>query len=163
MKLLNVLTRIPVWFGGILIIGVIFLTVLDVIARKFFNTGYFGLVDVTQLAVIGFAYLAMPRAFLKGAHVAVELYDDRLSWRADLVLKTFALLLSIFVISILLWYGWTQASRVQRYGDVSQNVSIPMIYYWSLLLGGMALSWLICVVQLGLNFMRFIKGGPSDV
>ncbi|NVK72041.1 TRAP transporter small permease [Marinomonas sp. CT5] len=163
MKLLNILTRLPIWFGGILIIGVILLTVIDVIARKFFNTGYFGLVDVTQLAVIGFAYLAMPRAFLQGAHVAVELYDDRLSRRADLILKMFALLLSIFVISILLWYGWIQASRVQRYGDVSQNVSIPMIYYWALLLGGMALSWLVCVLQLGLSFFRCIKGGPSDV
>lgn len=162
MKLLNILTRVPIWIGGIMIIGVILLTAGDVVARKFFNTGYFGLVDVTQLAVIGFAYLAMPRAFLTGAHVAVELYDERLSHRADIALKSFALLLSIGVLSVLLWYGWTQAARTLRYGDVSQNVAIPMIVYWVFLLAGVALSWLICVVQLGLNFIGF-RGRPSDV
>lgn len=150
-KFLDLITRVPIWIGGALMIGVILITVADVFARKFFSTGYFGLVDVTQLAVVGFAYLAMPRAFLTGAHVAVELYDHRLSPRADLALKSFALILSIGVLSLMLWYGWTQASRVLRYGDVSQNVEIPMIWYWGMLLGGAALSWLVCLAQLCLN------------
>jgi len=147
-KFLHLITRIPIWIGGALMIGVILITVADVVARKLFSTGFFGLVDVTQLAVIGFAYLAMPRAFLTGAHVAVELYDHRLSHRADLVLKSFALLLSLGVLSVLVWYGWTQAARVLRYGDVSQNVEIPMIWYWGLLMGGVALSWIACAGQL---------------
>ncbi|MEP5153030.1 TRAP transporter small permease [Planktotalea sp.] len=161
-KHLDLLTRIPIWIGGALMIGVIFITVGDVFARKFLSTGYFGLVDVTQLAVIGFAYLAMPRAFLTGAHVAVELYDHRLSHRADLALKSFALILSIGVLSMLLWYGWTQAARVQRYGDVSQNAEIPMIWYWGLLMGGVAFSWLVCAVQLILN-LTGIFARTSDV
>jgi TRAP-type C4-dicarboxylate transport system permease small subunit len=161
-KLLDLLTRIPIWIGGTLMIGVILLTVADVFARKFLSTGYFGLVDVTQLAVIGFAYLAMPRAFLTGAHVAVELYDHRLSHRVDLVLKSFALALSIGVLSLLIWYGWTQASRVLRYGDVSQNAEIPMIWYWALLMGGVALSWLVCAVQLIVN-VTAIFARPSHV
>lgn len=150
-KLLDLLTRIPIWIGGALMIGVILITVVDVFARKFLSTGFFGLVDVTQLAVVGFAYLAMPRAFLVGSHVAVELYDHKLSERADLVLKSFALTLSLGVLSVLLWYGWIQASRVLRYGDVSQNIAIPMIWYWGLLLGGVIFSWLVCAAQLILN------------
>lgn len=143
-------------------IGVVFLTVGDIVARKFFSTGYFGLVDVTQLAVIGFAYLAMPYCFLKSAHVAVELYDNKLSPRADLLLKCFALILCLGVISIILWYGWTQASRTMRYGDVSQNVEIPMIVYWGMLLVGMALSWVVCALQLGSNILK-IRTGTSYV
>lgn len=151
-KFLDLITRVPIWIGGALMIGVILITVADVFARKFFSTGYFGLVDVTQFAVIGFAYLAMPRAFLTGAHVAVELYDHRLTPRADLALKSFALILTIGVLSLLLWYGWTQASRVLRYGDVSQNIEVPMIWYWGMLMCGAALSWLVCAAQLVLNF-----------
>ncbi|MEP4037903.1 TRAP transporter small permease subunit [Pseudophaeobacter sp.] len=156
-KLVNVLTLLPVWIGGVMMIAVILATVADVFARKFLNTGYFGLVDVTQLAVIGFAYLAMPRAFLVGSHVAVELYDHRLSVNGDLILKSVALILSLGVLSVLLFYGWTQASRILRYGDVSQNVEIPMIWYWALLMGGTALSWLICVVQFFQNVTRLAK------
>lgn len=143
-------------------IGVILITVADVFARKFLSTGYIGLVDVTQLAVIGFAYLAMPHAFLTGAHVAVELYDSRLSRRSDLALRSFALTLSLVVLSVLLWYGWTQASRVLRYGDVSQNAEIPMIWYWVLLLGGAALSWLVCVLQIISN-LRGIFARQTNV
>lgn len=157
-KFLDVLTRIPIWIGGTLMIGVILMTVADVFARKFFNTGYFGLVDVTQLAVMGFAYLAMPRAFLVGSHVAVELSDHKLSEGADLALKSFALILSLGVLSVLLWYGWTQASRTLRYGDLSQNVAIPMIWYWGLLLGGVVFSWAVCAVQLILNLKSIFQG-----
>ncbi|MEP5762024.1 MAG: TRAP transporter small permease subunit [Litoreibacter sp.] len=157
-KILDFLTRIPIWVGGTLMIGVILMTVADVFARKFLSTGYFGLVDVTQLAVVGFAYLAMPRAFLVGSHVAVELYDHNLSERADLALKCFALMLSLGVLSVLLWYGWTQASRTLRYGDVSQNVEIPMIWYWGLLLGGVVFSWVVCAVQLVLNIKSVVTG-----
>ena len=121
-------------------IGVILVTIADVFVRKFLNTGYLGLVDTTQLGVVAFAWFAMPRAFLKSAHVAVELYDHRLSRGADRALKGFALVLSIGMLSVLLWYGWTQAMRVLRYGDVSQNVEIPMILYWVPLLAGTALS-----------------------
>lgn len=151
-KTLDLLTRIPIWIGGALMIGVIVITVADVFARKFLSTGYFGLVDVTQFAVMGFAYLAMPRAFFAGSHVAVELYDHKLSERADLALKCFALILSLGVLSVLFWYGWTQAARTLRYGDVSQNVEIPIIWYWGLLMGGVVFSWIVCVVQLVLNF-----------
>lgn len=161
-RFIDWLTRVPVWIGGSMMIGVILISVADVFARKFLSTGYIGLVDVTQLAVLGFAYLSLPRAFSTYAHVAVELYDHRLSYRADQVLKAFALILSIGVLSLLLWYGWTQASRTLRYGDVSQNVEIPMIVYWGFLLCGVALSWLICVLQFVQALTGIIKGSVDD-
>jgi hypothetical protein len=33
------------------------------------------------------------------------------------------------------------------YGDVSQNLAIPMILFWAFLLTGMAISTLVCLVQ----------------
>lgn len=161
-RLLDVLTRLFVWVGGALMVGVILVTIMDVFARKFLNTGYLGLVDTTQLGVMAFAYLAMPRAFLTGAHVAVELYDHRLSKRADHALKSVALILSIGVLSVLLWYGWTQAMRVLGYGDVSQNIAIPMIWYWIPLLAGAGLSWFICLLQL-LQNLASLNPMRSDV
>jgi len=161
-KLLDYATRVFVLIGGCLMIGVILVTIADVFARKFLNTGYLGLVDTTQLGVVTFTFLAMPRAFLTGAHVAVELYDHRLSDWADRALKCFALILSIGVFSVLLWYGWTQAMRVLDYGDVSQNIAIPMIWYWTPLLAGAGLSWLICLVLLVQNVVGY-KREPSHV
>ena len=161
-KVLDISTRLLVWIGGLIMIGVIFVTIADVFARKFLNTGYLGLVDTTQLGVMTFAYLAMPRAFLTGVHVAVELYDHRLSNWADRALKSVALVLSIGVFSVLLWYSWTQAMRVLGYGDVSQNIAIPMIWYWIPLLVGAGLSWLICLVLFVQNLTDF-RRRPAGV
>ena len=139
-------------------IGAIVVTVGDVIARALFKTGYIGLVDVTQFAVIGFAYLAMPLTFLKNEHVAISLYDHRLSMRADCLLRVFANILIIAIIGVIIYYGCTQAARTLRWGDVSQNIEIPMILYWVMVLGGLALSLAVCLLQLIKNAIGLVLG-----
>jgi hypothetical protein len=43
------------------------------------------------------------------------------------------------------------------YGDVSQNLAIPMILFWVFLLSGLALSGLVCFVK----FLKFIVTGEA--
>lgn len=162
-RLIEILCRVLTWIGGALMLVAILVTVGDVIARALFQTGYIGIVDVTQFAVIGFAYLALPLTFLKNEHVAISLYDHLLGKRVDHLMRMFALLLAITVLFIILYYGWIQANRTVRYGDVSQNVEIPMILFWTLILGGSAVSILVCVLQFFQNMMGFLKPENVDV
>lgn len=147
-KVVDFGTMALVWLGGLLVLGVMFLTIGDIVARWAFARGFIGLVDVTQFAVVGFAYLALPRVFWTDANVAIELYDERLSPRMDAALRAAALLLALGVIALLLRYGWVQAERTQRYGDISQNIGIPMVAFWGLILTGLAVSGLICLLRL---------------
>jgi len=162
-RLIETLCRLLTWIGGALMLVAILVTVSDVIARALFKTGYIGIVDVTQFAVIGFAYLAMPLAFFKNEHVAIGLYDHRLGKKADHILRLFALLLAMGVLFIIVYYGWTQANRTVRYGDVSQNVEIPMIYFWTMVLGGSAISILVCVLQFITNLFGLFERGTKIV
>jgi len=146
-RLLDLATCVLVWVGGALLLLAILLTVGDVIARVLFATGYIGLVDVTQFAVVGFAYLGMPFAFWRRRHVAIELYDHLLGPRSDAVLRLLGAALACTVLILLLTYGWTQAMRTLRYGDASQNAEIPMIAFWVLVLSGAAISSLIVTIQ----------------
>ncbi|MEL6792886.1 MAG: TRAP transporter small permease [Pseudomonadota bacterium] len=157
-NVLNAATMALVWIGGLLILAVMLVTIGDIIARWVLATGFIGLVDITQFAVIGFAYLALPRVFWTNANVAIELYDERLSPRSDAALRLFACLLAIGVIALLLRYGWVQAGRALRYGDVSQNIEIPMIAFWALILGGLACSGLITLVQIARSGRVLIRG-----
>lgn len=161
-RLIETLCRVLTWIGGALMLVAIIVTVADVIARALFQTGYIGIVDVTQFAVIGFAYLAMPLAFLKNEHVAIGLYDHLLGKRIDHLMRMFALLLAISVLFLIVYYGWAQANRTMRYGDVSQNVQIPMIFFWTFVLGGSAISILVCVLQFFQNMMGFVKPETED-
>ncbi len=161
-KIVETATLALVWIGGLLMLGAMALTIGDIGARWMFSVGFIGLVDVTQFAVVGFAYLALPRVFWTDANVAIELYDGRLSPRMDAALRILSLVLSLGVIALLLRYGWVQAERTLRYGDVSQNVSIPMIGFWVLILTGLGVSALICLVRLWRSCVVIVKGRVAD-
>ena len=118
-KIDDTTTMALVWVGGFLVLCVMLLTIGGIIAHWIFAKGFIGLVDVTQFAVVGFAYLALPRVFWTDANVAIELYDERLSIRMDAALRAFALTLAIGIVALLLRYGWVQAERTMRYGDIS--------------------------------------------
>lgn len=147
-RFVNFATMTLVWIGGLLMLGVIVLTIADVVSRWTLARGYIGLVDVTQFAVVGFAYLALPRVFWTDANVAIELYDDRLSARADAIIRMFALLLSLGIIVLIFRYGFVLAQRTLRYHDVSQNIGIPMIGFWVLILAGLGVSMIIILIRL---------------
>ena len=155
--MLDWITKALMWMGGAMMIGVALVTVGDVIARKAFSTGLLGLVDLTQFAVIGFAFLSMPRAFLKGSHVAIELYDKFLSRRADAAFHLFAALLSIAILILIARYGWLRAERIFGYGDISQNIGIPMWSYWAMFLTGIVGSIIVCAVE-SLKAIRIVFG-----
>ena len=161
-KTVDTATMALVWVGGLLVLGVMLLTIGDIISRWVFAKGFIGLVDVTQFAVVGFAYLALPRVFWTDANVAIELYDERLSPRADAALRAFALILAIGIVALLLRYGWVQAERTLRYGDISQNIGIPMIGFWALILGGLAMSGLICLLRLWQCGTTLVSGKRID-
>ena len=161
-KTVEFATMALVWIGGLLVLGVVGLTIGDIIARWVFQTGFIGLVDVTQFAVVGFAYLALPRVFWTDANVAIELYDDRLSAAMDAILRLLALVLALGVLALLLWYGWIQADRTYGYGDVSQNIGIPMVGFWMLILLGLAMSALILLLNLLDTVVALFHGRRVD-
>ncbi|WP_342075784.1 TRAP transporter small permease [Yoonia sp. SS1-5] len=161
-KIVDTATMALVWVGGLLVLGVMLLTIGDIVSRWAFAKGFIGLVDVTQFAVVGFAYLALPRVFWTDANVAIELYDDRLSPRADAALRAFALMLAIGIVALLLRYGWVQAERTLRYGDISQNIGIPMVGFWALILCGLAMSGLICLLRLWQCAATLVSGKRAD-
>ena len=161
-KIVDFGTMALVWIGGLLVLGVMFLTIGDIVSRWVFAKGFIGLVDVTQFAVVGFAYLALPRVFWIDANVAIELYDERLSPRTDAALRAFSVLLSLGVIALLLWYGSVQAERTLRYGDISQNIGIPMVGFWGLILTGLAVSGLISALRLWQCGVVLLSGSRID-
>lgn len=156
-RFIDVATRVLVWIGGLLILAVMCVTIGDIVARWTLSVGFLGLVDITQFAVVGFAYLSLPYVFRADGNVAIALYDDRLKPWQDACLRLLSGGLSLGVLSVLLWYGWQRAGRTLRFGDVSQNIEIPMIWFWGLILFGLAMAWVIVALSL-FDTIRRLKG-----
>ena len=120
-------------------------TVADIVLR-FFGGAVPGAVDLVQLFVMATAFAAIPWAFHTDGHVGVDLVSERLPAPVQAALRMLAALAAAVVMALILVYGWQAAALQMRFGDVSQNLGVPMVWYWAPLLAGAALSLAACLI-----------------
>jgi TRAP-type C4-dicarboxylate transport system permease small subunit len=135
-----VASRIMAITGAGLLIGGMMVTVADVILRRTTNTAIDGTVDITQLFIMVVVFLSLPYAFLNGSQVSVEAITDKLPPRGIALVKAVGALLGAAFMALVAWYGGQQALLQYEYGDISQTIGIPILWYWMPLLVGSAFS-----------------------
>lgn len=123
------------------------LTVADVIGRRF-GLPIVGVVDLVQLFVLSGAWLVIPYAFLTGAHVGVDLLVDSFPSGPRRLFRTIAAVAACILLALML-YECVNAFKTQlMFGDRSQQLGIPVIWYWVPLLAGLVLSILATLLTL---------------
>ena len=127
-------------FGIACLIGVIGIVVTDIVLRRSLGYTVIGTVDLTQLCVMAAAFWSIPYAFMRNAHVRVDLVTEKLPRRGRALLDGLAALTGFGLLALLLWMSWDQALLRWEYGDQSQDLGIPMIFYWLFLLSGFLLA-----------------------
>jgi TRAP-type C4-dicarboxylate transport system permease small subunit len=128
--------------------GGIGVLIADISARKTLGFSILGTIDLTQLAVMGCVFLAMPLAFLRGTHVGVEFVSDALPVPLTRACKLLAALLTALFLAAIFWYSLGQARIQFAQGDRSVTLAIPMAWYWAPLLAGLAASTLAALLVL---------------
>ncbi len=116
------------------------LTVLDIALRSVSTGTVAGMVDIVQLCVMVAAMLAIPFGFVADQHVSIDLFTVRFPAGLQRALRVFAALLGMLFVLAVFWFSLRQAMVEASYGDRSQTIGIPMIWYWIPLLAGMALA-----------------------
>jgi TRAP-type C4-dicarboxylate transport system permease small subunit len=101
-----------------------------------------------QLLVMAGAYLAIACAFLHDGHVAVDLVSARLGPRLDAACRALGALLATGFMLAIARYGLDAALEQHAYGDRSHTMGIPILWYWTPLLLGAALSVLAVALTL---------------
>lgn len=122
------------------------LVVADIVLRRTLSYTITGTVDITQLCVMAVAFWSIPLAFIRGAHVGITLATQWLPARANALLDALAALAGFAFVALLTRYGYEQAMVSLDYGDKSQTIGIPIIWYWAFLLSGGVLSCLATLV-----------------
>jgi TRAP-type C4-dicarboxylate transport system permease small subunit len=67
--------------SGVLILGLMFLTVADVTLRKFFSSGVPGAVEINEVALVAVVFLALMAAEITDTNVRTPLLTERLPSR----------------------------------------------------------------------------------
>lgn len=126
----------------------VLLTVVDIVLRTVSGTTVHGLTDIVTLCTMFGALLAIPYGFAANEHVAIDVFTDRMPAPAQRALAVFAALLALAFLGGAAWFGYAQMMREWGYGDRSQSIGIPMVFYWLPLVGGLALAALVSLIQL---------------
>jgi TRAP-type C4-dicarboxylate transport system permease small subunit len=132
-------------------------TVADVLARRW-GGAVPGVVDLVQLCVLAGAYFVIPYTFVSDRHVSVDLLTARLPARAALLLKAFAAVLALAILAPMLVRTYGSALNQIAYGDRSQTLGIPLIWYWAPLVAGVGASILAAAVLLGRTLAQAFRG-----
>lgn len=133
---------------GVLAYGVAALvTVADVVGRKL-GFPITGVVDLVQLFVVTGAWLVMPYAFASATHVSVDFLLLQLPRALRIPLALLGAVLALGLVALMLWQGFLTFQTRTMFGDRSQQLGIPIAWYWYPLLVGLAVSLVAILVNL---------------
>lgn len=99
------------------VFALMMIAVFQIAARKFFNAPLFGYIDMVEIAMATFAFLGISYAERLGAHIRMEILIGMLKGRALWLAEFVGIALSLFVIGVLVYYGYQHALRAYYSGD----------------------------------------------
>jgi TRAP-type C4-dicarboxylate transport system permease small subunit len=138
-----VLTQISRYsgFGGaIFLVAMMMVTVADVILRALFNLPITGAYDLVQLFLVGTVFLSIPEVFLNDENIVIDFIDHIFGPTAVGLLKIIANLASLVFLAVLSWRMIQPALDSMQFGEVSPDLSIPIVVHWGLMIGGIVLA-----------------------
>ena len=147
--LLNALESRLNLIAGLIVFALMFLGVIQIVLRTVFRTPIFGYIDIVEVAMVGFAVLAISYVQRVGGHVRMELLVARLRGRAHWLAETLSTMLGIFIVGVLIPYSYSHFQRAFNIGD--STIDIEIITWPPKLIVPLALSVLMIRmwIQLG--------------
>ena len=145
--LLRKLTSALAILGIAALVVAIAVVVGDIVWRRLGGGSFIGSVDLTQLTVMLAVSMAIPYAFSTGAHVSVDLLNQSFRAGFNRFLEIIAYLFGAIITAFLCWLTIRRTNEIWTYGDVSQDLALPMIWYWAALCIGLGLSTLVCLIR----------------
>lgn len=166
----GIVTDLIVFVSFAAICGAMLMTVGDILVRLAAQLvgavagvrprwGLFGLVDLTQLAMMTAGPLAIAAAFFRNAHIRIDLILNRSSRPMRVLALRAAALLGIGLTGLCLWAAWSEMRAQLDFTTTSATLGIAYTWYWLPLIAGLALSVLAEVVIL----IWPIDGGEANV
>jgi TRAP-type C4-dicarboxylate transport system permease small subunit len=145
------------YLGGIVLLGLMVLTVVAVVLRYGFNAPILGAQDVSELSLVLVVFLGLAYCGWTGGHVAVDLIGavlkpGALRW-TDTAIRVVCGVLFAFVA----FQTLQQGLDALEYGEASNLIEIPHFPFFLVVAFGSALYALVLFVQ-AVHAAR----GPAD-
>lgn len=144
-RVLHAVERFTAIFSGLFIFGLMLVGVAQIVGRTVFNVPIFGYIDAIEMSIAVFAFLAIAYCERMNGHVRMELLVGKLHGRPLWLAEAAGQVLGMFLLAVLIWYGWEHAMRAYDYGDSTIDAQIP---WWP--------SKMLIPFAFGLLFVRLL-------
>lgn len=132
--------------AALFLAGMMLLTVADVALRHLFSYPIRGMLELVELGLACTVFLALPAVFLRDENLVVDVIDHLAPRGAVRLLDLAGALVSLGVLVVMAWQMVPLAKAMIEFGDVTSDLSIPKLYYWIPVLGGVIASALATIV-----------------
>ncbi len=114
------------FISGLAIFGVMLLGVVQVVGRSAFNYPVRGYVDIVEVAITIFAFFGLAYCQKLNGHVRMEIIIGRFKGRTLWAFEIFGTLIAMYVVWVLMIYGWDHFMRAWTIGDSTMDIEIPL-------------------------------------
>lgn len=136
----------------VMTVGDILVRLAATIAEPFLASrprwGLYGLVDLTQLAMMCAVPLAIAAGFFAASHIQIDLVLVRMSRRMRQASAALSALMGIGLMGLCCWTAWNEMRGQLDFTTTSATLGIEFTWFWAPLILGFALSVVACLVSL---------------
>ena len=136
------------WGGGALLLGLMGLTVMDVVLRYVFNAPLFGARDVGKLMLLAMVALSVAYSARTGAQIVIEFFSRWMKPRMALWVEGFARIVVLMMLALLSWQLWLAGRGAALFGEASMALGVPFGPFYALLALGMLLYAIVLAIEL---------------
>ena len=158
------LGRIETLFNLIAAISIFTLMLLgmvQVLGRTVFNMPVAGYIDLVELSMALFAFLGIAYCQRAGGHIRMDLFVKMAKGRVHWSMEIFATLVALFIIAVLIWYGFNHFLRAYQIGDSTIDAELPVWPSKLVVPVAFSLLWLRLLLQL-VGFVRLWRQPDAE-
>lgn len=140
--------------GGVSVMAMLVITVVDIVLRNLANSPVPGVVDLVEfsLAISIFAGIAV--VFWRGAHLAVDLLEVVFKRSILRIMADANGVIAVLVNALLAWLCYLRFVDALEWGDATVDLGIPLAWFWVSPLVGFSLGAVFSLV-------RFVQGSRA--
>jgi TRAP-type C4-dicarboxylate transport system permease small subunit len=133
-----------------ILLGMMLLTVVDVVARYVFSRPVRGAFEVTELMLLVLIFAGLPLVSFADEHAVMDFIDRLFGRRGQHRLQRLVQVANASFMFLLAWLVWRKADRIWAYRDATDVLRIvygPFVYFMALTLALAGLIHLYKVVE----------------
>ncbi|MDF1592711.1 MAG: TRAP transporter small permease [Desulfobacterales bacterium] len=149
-RLDRIVRSTALWGGGLMLVGLMGLTVVDVILRYLFNAPIYGARDVAKLILLVMVALSVAYSARTGGQISIEVFSAMMGPRLLRWIEVLVRFVATAMLLVLTWRLWHSGQNAGRFGEASLALQIPFKPFYFILAVGMLLYAAVLIAEIPL-------------